>query len=300
MVLSSMLTTGCLVENDPEVLYITTARLINRLQKCSIKSASGQVEMIPIGTMDLLQTNRFLMFPVVENGLLSVEDVVGLGPGTLSGEPNNITITGAWVTFDFESMNLKTNYLLDVDEDNNGIADILEADADGDGEPDVSLDDLALPNKIFIPAAGFAPIEESSTLSLEIISPPIGNLLDQNHAFDEIFSAGILQTKVVVLGILADGSEVQSNPFYFPVKICRGCLVTYDVQPASCCFPETDTALVPCFPGQDESSSCSVVCAVLYGADRFVKKEAMLKRYITNLQDEIPAEFQEPQAAAAQ
>lgn len=293
MILSAMLTTGCLAENDPEILYVTAARLINRVQKCSIKSATGQVEVMPVGTMDLLQTNKFLLFPVVENGLVSAEEVTGVSPATLSGEPNNITITGAWVSFDFDSLDLQGSYQFTVDADNNGVADILELDLDGDGEPDISLDDLVPPGKIFVPAAGYAAVGEAATLSLEIIPPPIGNLLDQDLAFDEVYSAGILQTKIVIQGFLSDGTEVKSNPFFFPVKICRGCLVSYDIQPASCCFPEEQPQLVPCFPGQDESSSCTIACSVLYGADRSTKKVAMLKRYITNLQDEIPAEFQE-------
>jgi len=279
---------GCVVENDPEVMYIQSTRLLNRTQKCAIKGGggSGQIEAIAVGTLDLLQSNRYLLFPELKNGLSPVETVTGGSPKSLQLESHNITITGAWVSYRMDG--LLGNYQLETDADNNGIPDILEVDSDEDGKPDLKESDLRLPSKAFVPTSGLLEAGGTVSVALEAVPPWVGNLLDMDRAFDKAYSGGMLLATVVIQGYMADGTEVRSSEYHFPIRVCRGCLVLYDAPPASCCNHSTAPTSVPCFPGQDEASSCSVACAVLEGTDRADLKVLMVKREISDLSESLP------------
>lgn len=277
---------GCVVENDPEVMFIQATRLVNRTQKCALKGGGGQVEVIAIGTMDLLQSNRYQLFPTVMNGLSPLEAVMGGSPKSLQLEAHNITITGAWISYRMDG--LLGNHLLEVDLDNNGTADILEVDVDADGKPDLKESDLRLPSKVFVPTSGLLEAGSTVSVALEAVPPSVGNLLDMDRSFDKAFSGGILHTTIVVQGYMADGTEVRSSEYHFPIRVCRGCLVVYDAPPQACCNYSTIPTSVPCFPGQDESSSCAVACMVIEGSDRAELKKLMIKKEISDLSAPLP------------
>ena len=199
---------------------------------------------------------------------------------------HNITITGAWVSYRMDG--LLGNYQLETDADNNGIPDILEVDSDEDGKPDLKESDLRLPSKAFVPTSGLLEAGGTVSVALEAVPPWVGNLLDMDRAFDKAYSGGMLLATVVIQGYMADGTEVRSSEYHFPIRVCRGCLVLYDAPPASCCNHSTAPTSVPCFPGQDEASSCSVACAVLEGTDRADLKVLMVKREISDLSESLP------------
>lgn len=281
----ALVLSGCLAEGDPETFYIISTRLINRTAQCQLRATSGTSEVVPIGTMDLLQTNRYILFPVVKNGFLSVDNVTGLTEENLLAEPNNITITGAWVSYEIDG--LQGSYLLDEDLDADGIADILQLDADQDGEPDYVASDFQLPEKVFVPTSGFAETEDEVSVALEIIPPTVGMLLDMDKSFNKFYSGGILQTTVVLQAFMGDGTEIHSTEYHFPLRLCRGCLVFYDKEPQNCCQFDTEPDMIPCYPGQEEPSSCSVACMNLDGVDRQELKQAMVRRELRDLSGEL-------------
>jgi hypothetical protein len=80
----------------------------------------------------------------------------------------------------------------------------------------------------------------------------------QEDLLDEIAAAGgsaQLSVEVTVFGDL-DGSDVESDPFVYPVEVCDGCL-TIDRGPCAALgddFEPRDTN--PCNPAQDVAADC--------------------------------------------
>jgi hypothetical protein len=125
-------------------------------------------------------------------------------------------------------------------------------------------------------ATGMADPGSSATpgygiIGLRVIDGPTAAALaatigDQNLVRVEDTRTVLVNIKV--FGKTLGGEDVESNDYQMPLTVCRGCLVTFPessvdtAQPLPNCLKPISTAAgggatqVPCFPGQDEATSC--------------------------------------------
>ncbi len=275
LALAGILLVGCVAE-DPTTLIIVGNQLINRKAQCAIKTGGGALEMQPIGTLDLLQTNQYYMFPVVKNQLTNIGATVGVDPAKLVLESHNIAVTGARVDYHMAGLQGPWNA--------------------GETLPDGSVvpDETKLPKNVWIATSGVIESNFQMPFKLEVVTPEVGMLLDQDKAFDHIYAGGMLKVVVVLTGYMGDGTEIHSPEFHFPIKVCRGCLIGYDVPPEQCVLDLMPAGYVPCFPGQDESTPCNLIDELLWDPDfdRVQRKVGMLVQCINSLDEEVPADCQ--------
>jgi len=256
---------GCVAE-DPTVLIVKANQSVNRKAQCALKATGTAQEFRAFGVMDLLQTNRYVMFPLVENQLPK-KGSAATGQYVMSLDSSTVTLQGAWF-----------NYSIDG----------LEGPYDG------SATETSLPSDVYIATAGSVEGDGGRiTVALEAIPPSVGALLDRDKAFDDIYRGGVLSVEMVLQGFMADGTEVHTPPFVFPVTVCRGCLLTYPVAPKLCCPATVEITVSPCQPGQDEGTECPLACVILTSQlDRADKKMAMVLGYVSSLADSLSAEAQ--------
>lgn len=241
--------------------------------------SSGQCELNPEaeelrtrGTMDIMLTNRYVMFPLILNSMKPSSEVIiqsgaggGAGGGAAAGggmggnglepvqtEGNIISLKGATVSFT---------------------------------APQVSF---PLPQNIFIPTSGSVFPSDNAVTALEVISVEVGNIIRDSVEFvsNGEFRRGSVVTVLVSVkfkGVTSSGTEVESNEFDFPLDICAGCLLFYapntisedDDGSATCEYKpvqategeETVTPpsiSIPCLIGQDEYVDCRL-CRTLAG-----------------------------------
>lgn len=279
LALAGIMLVGCVAE-DPTTFIIVGNQLINRKVQCVIKTGGGALEMQPIGTMDLLQTNQYYMFPVVKNQLTNIGATVGVDPAKLVLESNNISITGATVDYHMDGLQGPWN-----------AGEVLFA---GTENETVVPDETKLPKNVWIATSGVVESDFQMPFKLEVVTPEVGQMLDQDKAFDHVYAAGILKVVVVLTGYLGDGTEIHSPEFHFPIKVCRGCLVGYDVEPELCVSDVYQAGYVPCFPGQDESTPCTLIDELLWDPDfdRIQRKVGMLVQCVNSLDEPVPEHCQ--------
>lgn len=238
--------------------------MVNRAQQCAPQAAQGGAQQVfqTAGVLDLLQTNQYVGHMAVGSRLPDTATATGKQIEDLQIEVNEITITGAWITYRIDGLQGAFNGNEPLDENDDGVPE-LEAN-------------LTVPESVYVPAAGFLANGSNAVVKFEVVSPLVGKALDADKAFDTLYSAGYLSAEIVLEGFMTDGTEVHSTPFTYPIKVCRGCLVAYDKDPSECCTFLSQPLVPPCFPGQDQASSCTVACDVLRGAIREDRKRAML------------------------
>jgi len=269
---------ACVAE-DPGSMLIQGNQRITREQQCEPQPAQGGSQMVflAMGVMDLLQTNHYQAHMVVASRLPTIETATGKEVEDLQIETNEITVTGAWLTYRVEGGTLGDAFFGDA-----GL------DLDGDGELDLP-GNLTLPESEFVTTSAFLANATNAVVVLELVTPAVGMALDVNTAFDHLYSAGLISVEIVLTGYLTDGTEVHSTPFTYPIKVCRGCLVAYNVNPEECCTFLDEPSYIPCFPGQDEASPCNIACNVISGsAVREEQKLRMLLGESTSLADPLP------------
>jgi len=261
---------GCAPEGEPQTLWVYANQLVNRKTQCTAKSTGGKVaEIMPNGIMDILVTNRYVMYPAVKNGLTPQVQSLGQDETTMHLESNVIQLKGGWVTYRLQ-----------------GLLGQFGTD-DGDG----GLVETKLP-KQWVGTSGAVEPGTILPAQIELVPPPVGALLDNDVAFDGRGSAGWLSATLVMEGTMTDGTVVQSPEFHYSVKVCRGCMVAYDVWPSECCKFLSSPAIYPCFPGQDEPYSCLLGCWLNSFAsdERSILKRAMLAGYVNTLATTVEEE----------
>ncbi len=264
MMLVLMTGVACVEESNALLVAQNQLRTSgNCAPQASLDSAS-----LSRGTMDVMLSNRYVMFPVLLNTLEPSREV-RLGTNTAGGgdvsdvltEANIVSLSGATVSF---------------------VAPALS---------------FPLPQEVFIPTSGAVFPGGVSATALEIISPNLGNImrtgatefLDENG-----FRRGGTVTVLVSIrfkGTTNTGVEVESNSFDFPLDICAGCLLYYapgtifdnDNGGLTCdqrfdpdFLGENDGTVnlnnnnndltLPCLVGQDEAVDCRI-CRTLPLAD---------------------------------
>jgi len=282
---------GC-VENETVQLYVLGNMYMDRDMECVLKEQTSTMAMNPIGTMDLLTTQRYFLFPIAENGMQGLEATTGQTAEDLHLETMGISLLGAWVSFEVDG--LKGPYW---SKDLNGDGELsseenrkaLEKRLDTGDLPSTAI--YELPKQIYVPTSGLVPANESSPVILEAIPSYIGDFLDADMAFDKLYSGGYIRLHVVLHGKMGDGSEVKAREFVFPVFLCRGCLVSYQVSPATCCDPlkePLEDDQIPCHPAEDDGTPCQIVCGQTAADwERGEAKRQMLLQKISRLSEYV-------------
>jgi len=123
-------------------------------------------------------------------------------------------------------------------------------------------------------AAGFADPQNNNTpdyglIALTLIDAPTRDILLQG-----LTSRGLTKSVVVhvkVFGKSLGGTDIESDEFVFPLRVCNGCLVSFpagtsddtrpiDQRPNCLLTPAASggTTTFPCFAGQDEVTPCNL------------------------------------------
>jgi hypothetical protein len=224
------------------------------------------------GTLDIMLSNRYVMFPVVLNTMkpsssVTVGSAGGAAGGGGAGGIANVQTEGNIVNLESATVSI--------------IAP--------------STIQFPVPQGVEIPTSGAVFPEDVISTGLEVISPVLGDAIRASSDFytGTAFKRGTVITVLVEVkfkGSSSSGTEVESNEFTFPLDICAGCLLTYapdTVVPAVAdgdddrltCDPidraayedarneegegtgavdDVTTAIImqPCFVGQDEAVDC--------------------------------------------
>ncbi len=248
---------ACAPDGDLESVMVFANVAVSKKSQCIAPTSSGATtETRGIGTMDLLVANHYWVFPMLYNGLTTTEGTVGKSAQEMSLNAHMISVRGAWITYDIA-----------------GLQGHWETGAETE-----------LP-KQWVPTSGSVLPLTFGTIKLEAVPPPIARALDNDKAFDTLGSAGYLTVGITIEASLGDGSVIHTEPFYYPITVCRGCLVSYDVRPDECCDFLDAADFFPCFPGQDERYSCLTACwLVLYDrVDRYAQKMAVIEGHVSTL-----------------
>jgi hypothetical protein len=75
----------------------------------------------------------------------------------------------------------------------------------------------------------------------------------------DVYASKTIVAYFKLYGSTLGGTSVESNEFQFPIKVCKGCLVTFNYNTAGqidCLTLPTAGAATPCVPGQDQVTSC--------------------------------------------
>lgn len=108
----------------------------------------------------------------------------------------------------------------------------------------------------------------SKAVPIHLFSPAMVTALTENlppRDSENPFPEGLVLTRVTLHGTTLDGSEIESSEFTFPVRVCKGCLLSF---PAAAVLGEgnpncrnlegADAIITECqgFLGQDEAYDC--------------------------------------------
>ena len=221
--LAAVMASGC-TDRSPQVLFVQYNQAVDRGTACTARAGSGISR--PIGWMDIAVTNRYMLFPAVENGLPPIETVTATGATQLRLENNKLQITGATIYYD--------------------LPPDLEADLAGQG--------VAVPQGQFVFTSGSLQPGEIGALALEAVPPLVGQIIRLSTILKERYATTQILVRVTVEGVMLDGDTVNSNEFVYPLNVCNGCLVYFPI--GDCTVTPDEPLELPCFPGQDEGLDC--------------------------------------------
>jgi hypothetical protein len=241
---------GCAPEGTPQALVIQFNSVVGAEGSCKLQVSSGGSQVTrSTGTLDLLFAPNYVMFPSVASKFSEASETTEFGAEQGSLEPNGITFTGVRVWYEIDG---------------------LQGQYDGT--------DTVIPDEIFTPTSGHVEAGKFTAIAVEILPASVVNILDNDVAFDNIYSGGYLIAHVVLEGRTLDGDKVRSNEFVFPINVCRGCLLYWPFQDASQCCDTLVTEETVCYPGQDEAIPCDLGCSLVEFDDRAEAKASMIKK----------------------
>lgn len=215
--------TGC-TDRSPQALFVQFNQAVDRASSCIARAGTDIAR--PIGWMDIGVTNRYLLFPSVENGMPPSASITGSGPSDLHLENNTVQVTGATIYYDLP-------------------ADIVA---------DLAEEGVEVPQGQFVFTSGSIEPNSVGVAILEVIPPLVGEVLRRSKILSERYATTQILVRVTVEAVLKDGDTVNSNEFVYPLNVCNGCLVYFSVP--DCTALPTEEITLPCFPGQDEGLDC--------------------------------------------
>ena len=234
---------GC--ADEPNAIYV----LGNTIPQAGCTVAASETGPFrPRGILDIALTNRYIMYPTIQNQMLSSATAGMASPPKMSTkaeavftnqliEGNNVAITGAQIQY----------------------------------SPPPSFP-VPMPDQN-VTVSAVVPVNAGLTsLGLEIIPTDLGNALANAGALSEKGMIIPVLVHIRFEGISSSGTVVQSNRFTYPIDICNGCLVTY---PPSADIPSNgipdcqkddygsndessvlSSIIPPCDMGQDDDVDC--------------------------------------------
>lgn len=195
---------------------------------------------LSLGTVDLSLATNYVAFPLVRNNMSNIGTVQGFGPAD-----------GRVATLDVVLREAVVEY---------GTLGPITAD---------------LPSKRVIPLAGTVRLGNSSALGIELLDAatlaairqaPEFLVIDSQSQVRPVRSEVTMTTKLVFRGVTVDGRELETNEFFFPLRICNGCLITYPPEAISTNLGATPNCLA-IDPAEDERDPPD--CPGRVGSDNF-------------------------------
>ncbi|MBM4370188.1 MAG: hypothetical protein FJ098_00940 [Deltaproteobacteria bacterium] len=247
-----MVMAGCAPEGNPEALVILGNAWVAGGDCRPGSGSSGAYRSI--GTLDLLMSTNYFMFPYVANELPGTSEVTEIDPMEGGLDSSTVALTGARIWYEIDG--LQGSFV---------------------GGP------TELPDEVFSPTSGTVRGMTEAVVQIEAIPSSVIQLLDQDNAFDTLYSGGYLIVHIAFEGRKLDGTKVRSGEFVYPIQVCRGCLMYWPMDPEQCCADNIPTLGEICFPGQDEGVPCDVGCFLVQADERAEAKQAMIEKKTVSL-----------------
>jgi hypothetical protein len=169
--------------------------------------------------MDVAVTNTYFLYPQIENMLPESKDLTGIGNSSLRLNNNNVTIIGATINYDVDDFYFGADF------------DPYQG--------------------VFMRASGSVQPGEVAPTVVQAVPWELGNALANHDQLGLLGGAGTdITLRVRVVGRLADGTQIQSSEFWYPLTVCNGCMIYFPplVDPRRL----EENITVPCVPGQDD------------------------------------------------
>jgi hypothetical protein len=222
---------------------------IQILQMQSVSTTTCQptadpVDSLALGTVDLALATNYVAFPLVRNNMADINTIQGFNTADRRVPTLDVVLREAVVEY--------------------GTLGPITAD---------------LPPKRVIPLAGTVRLGSSSALGIELLDAatlqairqaPEFLVIDSQSQVRPVRTEVTMTTKLVFRGVTVDGRELETNEFFFPLRICNGCMVTYPPEAISTgagaapnCLaidPEEDDRDPPECPGRVGSDDFFVDC----------------------------------------
>jgi hypothetical protein len=164
---------------------------------------------IPSGTLDVALKNNYTMTPLIANQLVTRASM-----DLLRAETSTVNIQG---------------FVVELRE----------------GSPDGPLVGPAFSvyQNVVVPAALTATTPGYAWANIQVIPPQVGDALrgavcqidrtgvnESCPVYRVVSASRTILVKLTAFGASLGGNDVESSPFYFPVTVCCGCLITFPVD----------------------------------------------------------------------
>ena len=215
-----MVLVGCVTTEDAPSFFLKGNAAVTQQEQCIAQEDPRLFR--PGGVLDTWITNRYKMFPIMENYLEPTKGNDDFGP--LYGEVHNIQLLGVSVTYEYPTNLASTT------------KDILSKEH-------------------FHAMGGFVLAGDPGVAIVDILQPEVGNVLRNDPNAKMGFE---IIANIEIEGRLSDGSIVHSNTIYYPIKICWGCLVM-DIVSDPTDLGDAQDMTLPCVIGQDDGIDSRVL-----------------------------------------
>lgn len=216
---------------SPQSLYIMDVMALTP-GSCILKPNQSVSTILMYGTMDLMVTNTYWLYPHVRNMMESINTITGEGSTSPQPEVNIISVQRAKVYVDMGEFTPSAKAIVP------GLT--------GDKAAALALGfKYGTEGVEWIVNASMGPKSES-VVAFQAVPPELGNLLYTKmlKLTETVDSPAVwITVYVTVTGETLDGHVIQSNEFAFPISLCMGCLVSN--------FCSETPSVGPCRPGQD-------------------------------------------------
>jgi hypothetical protein len=224
---------GCVATEDAPSFFLKGNAAVTQQEQCVARDNPRLYR--PGGVMDTWITNRYKMFPIMENYLEPTKGNDEFGP--LYAEVHNIQLLGVSVTYEYPT-------------------NLSQATKDVLGE------------EHFHAMGGFVLAGDPGVSIVDILQPEVGEVLrEELHRFGGFE----IVANVEIEGRLSDGTILHTNTMYYPIKVCYQCLVM-DIVSDPTDLGDAQDMRPPCVIGQDDGIDSRVLFALGYDLSELLPK----------------------------
>jgi len=188
--------------------------------QCLLQSASitGSTNALGEGAVDLAVTTNYTVYPRVTNNMLDVTTVNGFVDRDGRIDTHDVVLKEAVISYETEDAALLAN----------------------------------IANPFRQPISGTIPVDGSAVVGLTVLPPKTLEELRSSQQFlffDVNGNVQPVRTSIQILmrirleGETLDGTEVKTNEFVFPVRVCNGCRIVYPPDAIDVSAPVTPNCL---------------------------------------------------------